>query len=401
VIAGLVLMTAQAANVSVEFCAEADTNFADVAGGDYWTSNGPDRELPGVFLHVEDTLANVVLDGFTSDVDGCATLTLDDAKYYRVWTVSKAQTNGVDISVFDDVPTPALTVWVHWGVTGAAFDPSGSDGTEVLVVPATTRSAVLAVGTNMLEPTDWGLASGTDLDFFDDDCCNGGLRIQASTFSKTAIAHETVHGIAFRRDESSAPKFQYTAAEDGCDGAGVATDKHAQVTKEFQAAAAIEGIADAGSAWMWNDDSESDCEYDRHYNSDFDLDGVDDNANGILSCEAIPVAGLESYVTARDWLSDVVNADDDDVDSVQCTGTLDARGSQLDWLRYGWDMLQDEALSITDLLDIYDRANPNDWDPNGLDADTDDDVVVRWEEAADFVGFGAAHDDQKNNGQDH
>lgn len=400
-IALFTLSAAQAANVSIEFCAEADTNFTDVAGGDYWTSNGPDRELPGVFLHVEDTLSNVVFDDFTSDVDGCATMTLDDAKYYRVWTTSKARTSGVDISVYDDIPTPVLTSWVHWGVTGAAFDPSGSDGSEVLTVPATTRSAVLAVATNMLEPTDWGLASGTDLDFYDDGCCNGGAQIQASSFSKTKIAHETTHGIGYRRDENSAPNFDYTSAEDGCDGDAVATNKHAQVTKEFQSAAAVEGIADAGSAWMWNDTSESDCEYDRHYNSDFDLDGNPDNGDGRLSCEGIPVSGLAAYVTARDWLTDVVGADDDDLDSVECTGTLLYRSSQLDWLRYGWDMMTDEGLSITDLMDIYDAANPKNWDPDSIDANLSDDVIVRWEDAADAVGFGAAHDDQKNNGQDH
>ena len=78
-----------------------------------------------------------------------------------------------------------------------------------------------------------------------------------------------------------------------------------------------------------------------------------------------------------------------------------------DGLRYRRDMLTDESLSRTDLLDIYDAANPDSWDKddNGPGSHgstgTADDVIVRWEGAADTVGFGAAHDDQKNKGQDH
>ena len=73
-IAGLVLMTAQAANVSVEFCAEADTNFADVAGGDYFG--------PKDFFQTRGAPKRV----------GRTSAAKDQAVAAKLWTLSEALT---------------------------------------------------------------------------------------------------------------------------------------------------------------------------------------------------------------------------------------------------------------------------------------------------------------------
>ena len=63
-------------------------------------------------------------------------------------------------------------------------------------------------------------------------------------------------------------------------------DKRSQTTKEWQSSAALEGFADTISAYAWTLETESNCAYDRHYSSDFDLDGAVDNAGAGSSSAA-------------------------------------------------------------------------------------------------------------------
>jgi hypothetical protein len=85
-----------------------------------------------------------------------------------------------------------------------------------------------------------------------------------------------------------------------------------------------------------------------------------------------------------------------------CTDPLTNRGSQYDWLRYGWDMLTDEDVPIEDFVQIADNANPDSWDPKGGTWWTTlDDPIVRWYTAADGLGYLGAHEDQADNGLDH
>lgn len=401
---------AHAVDYTVDFCVEYATNFQDL-GGDFWTSN-VNRAARGIHLVVERTSGFDIFNDYT-DSSGCVEVILSDAHDYYVYSVSKAETNGVETLVYDDEASPAHYAWTHYW-TGNPFDPALSDGSETVVVTATTGSAMLAIGSTTMWVNNLGLGSSTPLTYYDDDCCFASDKIKASTFSKTKIGHETGHGIGYRREGNNDPNFEYDAAEDGCDGVGVAVGQHAQLTKEWQSAAFIEGFADVISAYLWNDETQADCTYDRHHTSDYDLDGVDDDGAvaGQVNCEGIPATGLEAYVTARDWLVDVVNADDDDVDAVQCSGLTTSRGAQLDFLRYGWDMLNDEAVPIEHFVDIYDNAQPQNWDADDNTALSDgstttfDDVIVRWEASADthpvdIDGYEAEHDDQKDQGLDH
>ena len=397
--------------VPIEFCVEYATSYSDL-GGAYWTSNA-NREARGIHLMIDPFTGSCVTDydDFVGE-DGCVDVVLDSNCTYQVLAQRTAQVNGVDVTVFDDPINRTLFTDVLHGAFPSPYRPEDSDGSEVYVIPATTAHAQLAVGSHMMWANNMGLGSGLPLEYFDDDCCFANGEIHASTWSKTIIGHETGHGIGFRRDLEQGPQFLYDAFEDGCDGDDVDTDKHALLSKEWQSGSAVEGFADTISAWMWNDPATPDCTYDRHYNSDFDLDGTNDNVNGQSSCEGIPVAGLETYVTARDWLHDVINADDDDVDGIQCEGLSTHRSTQYDWLRYGWDMLHDESVPVEHFVDIYDAANPRSWDPddNAMTSfgniAVDDDVIVRWAAAAaghsvDADGYLAEHINQQTNGQDH
>jgi hypothetical protein len=142
--------------------------------------------------------------------------------------------------------------------------------------------------------------------------------------------------------------------------------------------------------------------YDRQYASDFDLKNGDDNGGveaGQTNCEGVPDTGLESYVTAKDWLEDLVNASD----PAGCTGTLVNRSTQYDWLRFWWDMYTDQDIAPRDLADIYDDMNPQSWDEDGSTGTTDDDPIVRLEVSCDAShnDVVSAWDTEKNHGMDH
>jgi hypothetical protein len=409
------LFAAPALAYDVEFCFEIQTNFTDINGGDFWTTND-NRSAHGVRVQIIElndpgTADNVtVFDGF-AEPDGCHTETLDWVEEYGVRARSEAEVNGIDVIVYkEDVWSPETYAWSFYG-TSSPFVPSANE-TITLEISATTASAQLAVGSWFMWRNTLGLDftdSQDDLVYFDEDCCkiNSSGEIFAPSFRKFIIAHETGHAVAYRRDDHASVDKSYNANEDSCDGDGKDQDKHGQTTKEYQSAAASEGMADFMSAWAWNQKTDATCEYERHYQSDWDLDNdLDGPATGVVSCEAKPVPETETlaFNTNPDWLEHLVNA----ADSAGCAGTLDNRGTQFDWLRYFWDMLTDEGLEPEEILDIWDAADPHTWNSTDLGS-AGNDPIARIEAAADVVPaacsgltcFGDEHDNQKMNGQDH
>lgn len=393
----VVASTPAYADKTVEFCVDIQTNFTDNAGADFWTTNA-DRNARGVLLEVRLVSNGALQEGdYLSDTTGCITWTIPSGSY-NVTAISEAEVNGVPIEVWSSdtggsqYGWPLLTTW----------SPDTSDGSELLDIPASTESGMLAVATWLMHNNNMGLSGSTPLKYANDDCCSAGAGdwIYASNTSQTIIAHETGHEIGYRREGDHTPIWDYNAAENNCDGKGVDQDKHADSTKEFQSGAALEGFGDTISAWAWNDTSQGDCTFNRHYVSDWNLDGdTTDGESDQVNCEGEPYSGAPGYVAGRDWLEGVVNG----ADSLGCTGTLTNRSSQYDWLRYGWDMLQDESVPIDDYVDLYDDANPQSWDPNSGTGTTADDPIVRWEASADghSPSYQTAHDNQKNNGLDH
>src|SRR5690606_34953978 len=130
----------------------------------------------------------------------------------------------------------------------------------------------------------------------------------------------------------------------------------------------------------------------------------------LIDCEGVIVQSSDGdwgsgvqLADARDWLTDLVSADDDwDNDGVQCSGTLVNRGTEHDWMRFWWDMLTDEGIGVGELADIYDLMNPRSWDlyqttPIGML----DDPVQRLESAASAAGRHTEYTNQRNNGVHH
>jgi len=396
------LVPAHAVPTSVDICIDFQTNFTDL-GGDWWTTND-DRPARGIWLSVlEWSTANEMYPTHYTDWvpgnGGCATMVLDTVENYLIYTESRAEVNGVEINSYDDLLTPDPAIYIHDLVYSPTIGASLNYD-----LPATTQYGQLAVATWAFYRNNVGLSGSAALiEFFDDGCCNGGAEIQSSTTSKFIIGHELGHGVGYRRDFEANPSFDYTAAEDGCDGDNVATNQHGQASKEFQSGAAVEGFADFFAAWAWNKKSQNDCVYDRHYSTDFDLDGTNATSNGQVSCEGIPTNGLAgvttdfalSNITARDWLEDVINAG-------FCFNPLTNRGTQYDWLRFWWDMVSpDEAIPVGTLVSVYDSMNPRIFDADGSTATTTDDPTERLSDACAIHGITTACNNQDNNGVDH
>ena len=107
-----------------------------------------------------------------------------------------------------------------------------------------------------------------------------------------------------------------------------------------------------------------------------------------------PVSGdpLDSLVTARDWLGDVVAAN-------RCVAPfgIQNRHTQYDWARFWWDMTTDEGIPPETLADIYIDMCPTNWATTGSST-TDELVRRRLEISATFHGKGTAYNNQKSNG---
>lgn len=391
---------ASAAIYQTTVCVDIATAFMDNLEGDRWMLGG-DVTARGVQLFVDAYANNVFVanrfNGYVDPATGCVTVALSSLQDHKITAWSTASVNGVPILVYT---TPSLLFVYGWqfypGTVGGGYRPTAAATVDV-VIPAQTASAQLAVASLAMWLDSAGLDAGTPLTYDDTQCCNGGYqdRIEAATFSRSIIAHETGHGVYRRRDGGLTPIEDQGSATDGCDGEYFGAGGHTNTTKEWYSTAIKEGMADFYSAWLWNE-QDSTCEYDRQYGSDFDLDGVNPFVDR-YSCEGTPTTGLLTYVSSDDWLEDLVNAND----LAGCSGTLSNRSTQYDVLRYAWDLYSDQSVPFSAIVDIVDAADPHSWNATTDPLNPADDPLARWEDAALANGYFVQHLDEAHNGMDH
>lgn len=163
-----------------------------------------------------------------------------------------------------------------------------------------------------------------------------------------------------------APTTIFAAAERG------------EFTKETMASAFREGWGNFVSTVAWNARvNEDDCEFQVQYKvHDFDSDGVIDSdrggttLDGAYDGEGIPTmtgdAALASYVTAENWLQDVEDGDDNNVDGLQCvrdaSSTIEEnRTTVFDVTRMLWDLTTEWDLTPGKLSSLYVDMCPRGW----------------------------------------
>jgi hypothetical protein len=94
------------------------------------------------------------------------------------------------------------------------------------------------------------------------------------------------------------------------------------------------------------------------------------------------------------WPNPGVYIDGDDyfADYCDAKGAVVNRGIEYDWVRHFWSLLVDYDFSLLDVADIWDEADPHDWnfDDGG---NYDDDPARRLHDAAFTVGGQSMQDD--------
>lgn len=370
-----------AATYNVTFCFNYDAQFGDASsavGDDFFTSNAV-RRARGIYYEVYDVTPRTLLYHGYTPWDGASTgctdpFPLDSGKWYDAVGTSIASVNGNYLKVYDDDSTPSL---YGFGVYG--YMPTAS-GTVTATAPAAAPGwNIASAAAQAMYRRNVGL-SGETVVFYTQMCpsatngsCNqnGEVYIQNTNVSgsgpnfsqKYLIVHEMGHAVATLKNGGNNASTTSTAPLEGC-GNSIETDLgHRMVTKEYQSTAANEGIANYYAAVAFNNTTDGECRWQYYKSVDWDLDGNYNEEVPVFSCEGagmwFTAAGVTYPYTDADWLvRDVVEEKCLEVDP---TGETRNRATELDWLRFFWDLDHDQGVTTTKIFDIWNAANPHTW----------------------------------------
>ncbi len=356
---------AHASSVSVTFCANYGVNYTDASasvGDDYFPSN-TDKLARGARVKVIRNSDGVeVFNNYATSGanDNCtAGMTLDTALTYTVKIVADANVDGTNYVVVRNSATG--NVWA--GTVLSAYSPPGGGETKQITTALHEAWNVAAAAgwanhyrSGGMTGKTYEFRTGTSVgNSFQENGGSPFIYIQNDTY-KYIVVHEMGHEVAFYANGSAlgATTSNYSAAMDGCDtGTGAA---HLFNTKEYQAAAMNEGLANWYAEITFNDTSSTECYYYRS-SIDWDLDGsyVDDSV--YIGCEQGPYGppGSSSPIDYAKYLGDYCLA----------TGQSNNRATQYDWMRFLWDLSTDQGLSSIEILNIWDGANAQSWTTSG------------------------------------
>lgn len=337
---------------NVAMCFKLETNFDDGATGDYTSTIW---NAYGIRVYIKNN-TNGVGTWYWADAEtGCLSVGLDRNATYQIRPISKVKVvNDNIVNILNNT-----TERLNFGWTAAsAFDPD-SAGSVTYTWPAEPGGSYEPKVSNIIAATAWSLRrrpgglTGTTLTAFKQQCNGGGSCIGADpagglavylsdgggTEHKFQISHELGHLIPATRDENAGCRnsgyglyYVTTPAASKCaDGltSNGASYNHSFATEEWVTAAMNEGMAHFYAAAIWNWPGESNCQWYSYY------DG------SIVDCEN----GSKYLVnTCYGGKSPTVNS-----------------GSELDWMRFWWDVHGDCDIDFAPIMDIWDNANPNSW----------------------------------------
>lgn len=408
ILAVLLALTALADPIEVRLCAMVDVEYADARAGDRWTDPSADRPGLGFRFEVRERGGGRVFPSADQEPfaeiegphAGCTPpLQLDTDKTYDAKVISEAKVRSNRIR---SILTPAGNEVAEAAITGWSPKKNGSVRTARLP-GEDPRWNHLAAVTYALVLQDVGIRDGKMMLLnAPGACCSANRRMVriGDTDRKFVVTHELGHWVAANSKAGSGGQKSPDAPLDNC---GTSRAPKSQLTKEYQSQAAVEAIADFYSALTWNTSEHlDDCEYQRHYPLDFDLDGrFDYSRDEPHPCHGDPWDG-DPDPDDKDWLEDMVRNQPSRRRAFQrhCHGTLQNRSSQYDWLRYFWAMRTVEDVPVEGIYRIFELARPSTWNATD-DGPAQDMPIVRWEQAAEQAGYGAEHRRQKDHGLDH
>lgn len=373
----------------VKFCGWYRLSFADdmaslptgSAPYDYWTTNNDQRARGAKIKLIRNSDRAVVHEAFTpwtgNDIGCTPSLTLNSAESYEVRIYSTASVNDNTITVKKDDVNKA----VYYSVARSAFTPTASSTIDVYTGTHAAWNIAGAAGWAMSRRN--GGLNGETFVLYDQacpggtsNCLSGGNNYIVTNTSKFVIVHELGHTLVYKANGGVSANSSTGLTNSTCPNVGGTHDFN---SLEWQSGAAHEGFASYYAAVAWNKTQESNCTYVLHHWNDWNLDGVD-NDTRVFSCEgAVP-----GESDAEDYAG-------------QFCGAASNQGSQLDWMRFFWDLDNKEGLNTTDIVDLWVASSPDTWTATGVGSGAGF-PSFELEAAADRLGFGTAWNNQESNG---
>ncbi len=375
--------------LDVDICAQYDVDYPDADpsfGDDYLTDNSVHVPAAGAKIRVIDlATGGLVFDDY-ADEDGpdvgCVTATgLSSSGSYRIAVLSTAQVNDNTITVLNN-PTIkqkyAYAVNLSYPIPGVPI---------TLTTNAVRHWGWMAAATHALGRSNAGLSGEVFRFYRDNSSCSSGSctgeddlgppLILASnmcptcsnTLTKTLPLHEMGHMVA--RYANGGAKvvgsctYTGTTPIDVCTVTAPEGGKHGLNSEEVNGCAASEGIAHFWAVYAFNDQSGGDCKFDWYGDwvdwnnslSDQTWEWIEDRIN----CQ-----GLPSYST--EMLALGVDGEDYHGDICGGAGGL---GTELDWMRMFWDLVNLEGIPVADVYEIWDGADPEGWAANGWNVESE------------------------------
>ena len=393
--------TAQATTYNVRFCIQWDILFADSdeSGFDDYFNTNSHKDALGAYYYIKIAGGAGITTGYAAESGyyaGCTSVVaLDSGVQYDVYVYSKAEVNGNTVYVYDEDTSPALysdVVWDNWSPTSSlpVTRSTVTEGGWVNLIAASSYAVhrnnggmtsktytIYAVGE---DDDDTTACTGETVGTGDTENCGGYIWMQPSRHDdRYVIVHEMGHRVARYANGDVSAHSDYTLAQTGtCEWSG-----HAMTSGEFSSATANEGIAHLYPAVTFNDvtDESGDCWFWYYKNVDWDNYGGPNSTIHWADCETNdhcdnsgescgPIDG-NNYLEKECVMSSYEN-----------------RGVEYDWLRFWWDLLNEEGLTYDDALDIWATAEPNEWNANDDEGPHITDPGPQLYYAADTLGIG-------------
>ncbi|NLH47416.1 MAG: hypothetical protein GX444_02320 [Myxococcales bacterium] len=367
----LMLMTSSAYALSVKICFKIDLNLYDAMdeAGDYINSNIPITGY-GIKAKVgENGNGPVLFETWTDSDTGCTPyLTMSSAKsyYIRAYSMSKS----VDTN-YVKVYTSSTEEYYFTNTLDADFTPAAS-GTYTFnydnfpdILDGFNEGNVLAVASYAIRRKPAGLTAEW-FKFYRETCSGDGLgnacfkngaiyiddENNIAQNNKTGITHEMGHAVGYKSNNYQNALHDYTDTGDddiyeGDDDSSPTptpwpcystSEGHHENSRELQRGAAVEGIAHFYAASIWNIKNDGDC-----------------------------------------WFRGLDCQDDEDYMHDICDPPFTNRAVESDWLRFWWDVYEDMDLTVAEIFELWDLANPNNW--------TNASVFERLRNAADAMNL--------------
>lgn len=337
-----------AGSKTVNLCFEYEVSFIDGDVGDFAFDS---MKAYGVRADITNRRTGERHTHWASPTTGCMAVTMRRADQYKIRMRSDAKlTQGRRIILRDDTTSPS-----RFGLTVASrVSPHQLGATKTYTwAPAPggnyteNVSNIMAALTHSIRRRPGGQSNVTVRAY--QESCGGGscvredpqgnnavfLSSNNGSKRKFVIAHEVGHLLGRIADEGRKTKHSKYALEAGTNpGVSSCADgdddlNHHFDSEEWATSAANEGFAHFYAAAVWNRADGSGCSYADYYDRD------------TLDCDA-----------GSHFLRNT------------CYGsqTPPARsGSELDWMRFWWDVHDGCDVGFTAILRIWDRANPGNW----------------------------------------